>query len=128
MKDLYEDIINRPHHVSKARPQMSELERAAQFSPFAALTGYDAAIKETGRLTDERIELGEEALTAFRCKHCRRGDAQHHTQGEQKARNSFFHLVSSVSLPLDSLKSYFISSIAKSLYITSVAIALISSV
>ena len=65
MKDLYEDIINRPHHVSKARPQMSELERAAQFAPFAALTGYDAAIKETGRLTDERIELDEEALTAL---------------------------------------------------------------
>ena len=83
-------------------------------------------IKETGRLTDKRIELDEEALTAFLCKHCRRGDAQHHTQGEQKARNSFFHLVSSVSLPLDSLKSYFISSMANSLYITSVAIALIS--
>ena len=65
MKDLYEDIINRPHHVSKARPQMLELERAAQFAPFAVLTGYDAAIKETGRLTDERIELDEEALTAL---------------------------------------------------------------
>ena len=128
MKDLYEDIINRPHHVSKARPQMSELERAAQFSPFAALTGYDAAIKETGRLTDERIELDEEALTAFLCKHCRRGDAQHHTQGEQKAQNSFSHLVSSVSPSIDSLKSYFISSMANSLYITSVEIALISSV
>ena len=69
MKDLYEDIINRPHHVSKARPQMSELERAAQFSPFAALTGYDAAIKETGRLTDERIELDEEALAALDMKY-----------------------------------------------------------
>ena len=65
MKDLYEDIINRPHHVSKARPQMSELERAAQFAPFAAMTGYDSAIKETGRLTDESIELDEEALTAL---------------------------------------------------------------
>lgn len=60
MKNDYSDIINHPHYVSKTRPQMSELERAAQFSPFAALTGYDAAIKETGRLTDERIELGEE--------------------------------------------------------------------
>lgn len=69
MKDLYEDIINRPHHVSKARPQMSELERAAQFAPFAALTGYDSAIKETGRLTDERIELDEEALTALDMKY-----------------------------------------------------------
>lgn len=62
MKDLYEDIINRPHHVSKARPQMSKLERAAQFAPFAALTGYDSAIKETGRLTGERAELDEEVL------------------------------------------------------------------
>ena len=60
MKNDYSDIINHPHYVSKTRPQMSELERAAQFSPFAALTGYDAAIKETGRLTDERLELGEE--------------------------------------------------------------------
>ena len=61
MKNDYSDIINHPHYVSKTRPQMSELERAAQFSPFAALTGYDAAIKETGRLTDERIDFGEEA-------------------------------------------------------------------
>ena len=68
MKDLYEDIINRPHHVSKARPQMSELERAAQFAPFAALTGYDSAIKETGRLTDEKIEMDEEALNILNMK------------------------------------------------------------
>ena len=53
MKDLYEDIINRPHHVSKARPQMLELERAAQFSPFAALTGYDAAYQRN-RASDRR--------------------------------------------------------------------------
>lgn len=60
MKNSYDDIINLPHHVSKTRPQMSMINRAAQFSPFAALTGYDAAIQETGRLTDEKIELGEE--------------------------------------------------------------------
>lgn len=60
MNDRYDDIIHLPHHVSKTRPQMSMMDRAAQFSPFAALTGYDAAIKETGRLTDEKIELGEE--------------------------------------------------------------------
>ena len=60
MTEKYEDIINLPHHVSKTRPQMSMLERAAQFSPFAALNGYDDAVKETGRLTDERIELGDE--------------------------------------------------------------------
>lgn len=57
----YKDIIDLPHHVSPIRPQMSMVNRAAQFSPFAALTGYDAAIKETGRLTDERIDLSDDA-------------------------------------------------------------------
>ena len=65
----YEDIINLPHHVSPSRPQMPMSDRAAQFAPFAALTGYDAAIKETGRLTDERIELDEEALTTLDMKY-----------------------------------------------------------
>lgn len=68
MTDNYNDIINLPHHVSPTRPQMSMMDRAAQFSPFAALTGYDAAIKETGRLTDERIELGEEELSILNMK------------------------------------------------------------
>ena len=58
-----------PHHVSKNRPQMPMSDRAAQFAPFAALTGYDAAIKETGRLTDERIELDVEALSALDMKY-----------------------------------------------------------
>lgn len=62
----YDDIINLPHHVSKTRPHMTSSDRAAQFSPFAALTGYDAAIKETARLTDERIELDEYAKDALR--------------------------------------------------------------
>lgn len=64
----YDDIINLPHHVSSTRPQMSMLDRAAQFSPFAALTGYDAAIKETGRLTDEKIELDEDTKAALDMK------------------------------------------------------------
>ena len=55
----YDDIIHLPHHVSKTHPQMSMEDRAAQFSPFAALTGYDAAIAETARLTDQRVELDE---------------------------------------------------------------------
>ncbi len=59
MSAKYDDIINLPHHVSTKRPHMSVGDRAAQFSPFAALTGYGAAIKETARLTDERIELDE---------------------------------------------------------------------
>ena len=58
-----------PHHVSKTRSQMPMSDRAAQFAPFAALTGYDAAIKETGRLTDERIELDVEALSALDMKY-----------------------------------------------------------
>lgn len=56
----YDDIINLPHPVSKNHPQMSMENRAAQFSPFAALVGYDAAIKETARLTDKRIELDDD--------------------------------------------------------------------
>ena len=63
MTDSYEDIIHHPHHVSKMRPQMPIADRAAQFSPFAALTGYDAAIEETSRLTDDRIDFGEEVLS-----------------------------------------------------------------
>ena len=55
----YDDIINLPHHVSTTRPQMSRQARAAQFSPFAALTGYDDAITEKGRRTAERHELNE---------------------------------------------------------------------
>lgn len=58
----YDDIIDLPHHASTTRPRMSRLDRAAQFAPFAALTGYGAAIKETARLTDERSELGEYEL------------------------------------------------------------------
>ena len=64
----YDSIMNLPHHVSKTRPQMPMSDRAAQFAPFAALTGYDSAIRETGRLTDEKIELDEEALTALDMK------------------------------------------------------------
>ena len=60
MIENYEDIIYLPHHVSKTRPQMSMSDRAAQFSPFAALNGYDEAVKETARLTDERLELGDD--------------------------------------------------------------------
>lgn len=55
----YDDIIHLPHHVSKTRPRMKAIDRAAQFSPFAALTGYDRAVKETARLTDDRVELDE---------------------------------------------------------------------
>jgi hypothetical protein len=66
MINQYDDIINLPHHVSTKHPQMPLIDRAAQFAPFAALTGYDAAVKETARLTDERIELDEYTMDALR--------------------------------------------------------------
>lgn len=56
----YDDIINLPHHVSKNRPPMPMRNRAAQFAPFAALTGHDEAISETARLTNSKIELSAE--------------------------------------------------------------------
>lgn len=68
MNSRYDDILDLPHHVSATRPQMSMADRAAQFSPFAALTGYDAAIRETGRLTSTEAELTEDALDALNQK------------------------------------------------------------
>ncbi len=65
MKGPYDDIIHLPHPTSAKHPRMSALERAAQFSPFAALTGYDAAVRETARLTDCKVELSEEAKAAL---------------------------------------------------------------
>ena len=55
----YKDIIDLPHHQSLRRPRMAMIDRAAQFSPFAALTGHNDAIIETARLTDRKIELDE---------------------------------------------------------------------
>ena len=66
----YDDIIDLPHFVSKKYPQMSMRDRAAQFSPFAALTGYDAAIKETARLTDRRVDLNDDMLQKLDEKMC----------------------------------------------------------
>ena len=57
----YEDIIHLQHHVSCHREHMPLADRAAQFSPFAALTGFDGEIKETARLTDKRMELAADA-------------------------------------------------------------------
>lgn len=63
MSGKYDDIIDLPHPTSQNHPRMSLYDRAAQFSPFAALTGHHAAIAETGRLTDRRIELDESEIT-----------------------------------------------------------------
>ena len=59
----YDDILNMPHHVSSTRPHMPMHDRAAQFSPFAALVGYDDAVKETARLTNEKQELTADKIT-----------------------------------------------------------------
>ncbi len=59
MTESYDDIIDLPRHASSTRAHMTAANRAAQFSPFAALTGYAGAISETARLTSERIELDE---------------------------------------------------------------------
>lgn len=57
--DNYEDIINLEHPTSKNHPRMSMDSRAAQFAPFSALTGYEENVKETARLTDERIDIDD---------------------------------------------------------------------
>ena len=56
VQQKYGDILNRPHHVSETHPPMSIADRAAQFAPFAALTGYKEAIEETKRMAEEKIE------------------------------------------------------------------------
>lgn len=61
----YDDIINLPHHISRRHPQMPPENRAAQFAPFAALTGYEDAIGETGRLTEAEVELTEDEISVL---------------------------------------------------------------
>ncbi len=59
MSGKYDDMLHMPHHVSPTRSRMAAVDRGAQFSPFAALVGYDAVIEEAARLTQPRIELTE---------------------------------------------------------------------
>lgn len=61
----YDDIIGIPRWNPKSHPRMSAYERAAQFAPFAALTGYEAMVSETARLTDAKVELDEEQTLAL---------------------------------------------------------------
>lgn len=68
MNGPYDDIIDLPHPTSERHPRMSMANRAAQFSPFAALTGYEAAVKETARLTDSKAELTEEEKVVLDAK------------------------------------------------------------
>ena len=64
----YNDIINLPHHVSKKHPQLSKASYAAQFSPFAALTGYEGIVSEAARFTNERVELGDKEKDILNAK------------------------------------------------------------
>ena len=64
----YDEILSLPHHVSQTRPRMPMQDRAAQFAPFAALTGYDDVIREARRVTDDRVELDEGALDSLGAK------------------------------------------------------------
>lgn len=68
MADNYNDIINNPHHTSKTRKRMSQSNRAAQFAPFAALSGYDAAIGEASRITETKIELDDKTKEILNMK------------------------------------------------------------
>lgn len=70
MKRLYEDIINLPYKKSSKHPNIPRANRAAQFAPFAALNGYDAAVREQARLTDKRVELDEYIKTDLNAKLC----------------------------------------------------------
>ena len=62
-KFLYEDIVNLPPHISKKHPQPSMMDRAARFAPFAAITGYEEMVLEEARVTEERVDLDEGALS-----------------------------------------------------------------
>lgn len=64
----YDDMIDLPHHVSTKRPQMSLYDRAAQFSAFKALTGYEDCVTEAARLTGERIELDDATMSLLNAK------------------------------------------------------------
>ena len=87
MKEAYRDIIHMPHHVSTTRAQLSMEDRAAQFSPFAALTGHEAAIRETARITDARIELSEDELNELDRKYQLLSD---HLACKSEIRITFF--------------------------------------
>lgn len=83
----YEDVINRQHPTSKKHPRMSRMNRAAQFAPFAALTGYEESIEETARLTDSRIELGEDEIKEINAK---LNFIQEHIKERPKVTITFF--------------------------------------
>ena len=68
MTGPYDDMLNLPHPTSRRHPRMSLSDRAAQFAPFSALSGHSAALAETARLTERRIELDEDVKAALDLK------------------------------------------------------------
>lgn len=128
--DKYDDIINMPHHISHSRPRMSNYDRAAQFSPFAALTGYGDAVKETERTTDSKHELTEDeksslneklqillenidvcppaTVTYFEADKLKNGGKYVDKTGEIRSIDSYLRTVvftDKVSVPIDLIKS-----------------------
>lgn len=83
----YDDIINLPHHRSDTHPHMSMHDRAAQFAPFAALTGHSAVIRETARLTSERIFLDDYAVEQINARLCEMAE---HSDGEKEYQITVF--------------------------------------
>ena len=86
MNEKYAHIINLPRHVSSTRTQMSVSDRAAQFAPYSALSGYDEVVKESARLTERRIELDEGEIEVIN----RRLTALVHKDGVQMAKITYF--------------------------------------
>ena len=73
----YEQLIDLPHHTSSEHPRMSKEARAAQFAPFAALTGFEALVGETGRVTDIMSELTEDRKAELNYELCRLIESGH---------------------------------------------------
>ena len=89
MNGKYDDMIHLPHHTSSRHPRMSMADRAAQFSPFAALTGHGAAISETARLTDRLAEHPEVAVTWFRADSQKEGGRYEVVQGRLRQIDTY---------------------------------------
>lgn len=89
MKDSYDDIINFPHHVSPRHPKMPLSDRAAQFAPFAALTGYDDAVEETARYIDKQFEISEDGMAEIDFK--LRGLSEHEKENPPVCTTYFLH-------------------------------------
>ena len=98
----YEDIVDLPHHVSSTHIPMPMNKRAAQFAPFAALTGYGDAVAETARLTDDRVDLTEDAVNELNRQiyeasaSGRETRIVHFVQDDRKAGGSYMETVGKI--------------------------------